>query len=325
MTRIQPATSETIDQAATLLKDGRLVAFPTETVYGLGADATNDSAVAKIFAAKDRPRFNPLIVHVPDTTAAKKLVAFDARAETLATRFWPGALSLVLPRRSDCPVSLLAGAGLETLAVRAPDHPVGQAVLAAAGGPIAAPSANRSGAVSPTTAQHVAESLGNRVDLIIDGGPCRVGIESTVLDLSSPRPRLLRPGGVAVEELEPLVGEIDLPRPGEAPTAPGMLESHYAPALPIRCDATDVRPGEALLSFGTHDLTGFATERNLSPRGDLIEAAANLFAHLRDLDDPAYSGIAAMAVPDRGIGRAINDRLRRAAAPRRLAGDRGIS
>ena len=324
MTRIEPATPDAIAEAARLLRGGGLVAFPTETVYGLGADATDDAAIARIFAAKDRPRFNPLIVHVPDAAAARRLVAFDARAETLTASLWPGALSLVLPRRADCSVSLLAGAGLDTLAVRAPDQELAQSLLAATGRPVAAPSANRSGAVSPTTARHVADSLGDAVDLILDGGPCRVGIESTVLDLSGDKPRLLRPGGVPIEALADLVGDIDIADADAQPIAPGMLESHYAPSLPLRCDATDVRPGEALLSFGQHDLAGFAAERNLSRDGDLSEAAANLFASLRELDDAAYSGIAAMAVPDRGLGRAINDRLRRAAAPRRLAGNGGM-
>ena len=315
MVEIERAIPESIDKAAALIRSGGLVAFPTETVYGLGADATDDKAVAAIFAAKDRPKFNPLIVHVADASAAKELVAFDGRAEELVARFWPGALSLVLPRRAHCPVSLLAGAGLDTLAVRIPGHPVAQALIAAAGRPIAAPSANRSGAVSPTTAQHVADSLRDAVALILDGGPCRVGIESTVLDLSGDRPVLLRPGGVPVEELEDLIGEIGSPAAGAKPTAPGMLESHYAPALPLRCDATEAREDEALLSFGSHDIRGTAAERNLSPDGDLTEAAANLFAYLRELDDQAYSGIAAMPIPDRGLGRAINDRLRRAALP----------
>lgn len=316
---IREASPDAIAAAARLIRNGGLVAFPTETVYGLGADATDDRAVARIFAAKDRPRFNPLIIHVPDAEAAGRFVELDARAEMLSKRFWPGPLSLVLPRREDCAVSLLAGAGLDTLAVRAPNHPVAQALLRAADRPVAAPSANRSGAVSPTTAAHVLESLGDAVDLILDGGPCTVGVESTVLDLTRSPPALLRPGGVTVEDLEQVLGTVAQAAPIESggPASPGMLESHYAPALPLRLDATDLRPGEALLSFGPHTLAGFAAERNLSPDGDLTEAAANLFAHLRELDDPAYAGIAATPIPERGLGRAINDRLRRAAAPRR--------
>lgn len=315
---IREATPEAITEAARIIRGGGLVAFPTETVYGLGADATNETAIARIFAAKKRPAFNPLIIHVPDTAAARRIVTFDARADELAARFWPGALSLVLSRSDGCPVSLLAGAGLDTLAVRAPNHALAQALLKEAGCPIAAPSANRSGSVSPTTAQHVAVSLGDAVDMILDGGPCTVGIESTVLDLSGPVPALLRPGGVTVEELEPIIGPVAPPPTAEggAPASPGMLESHYAPTLPLRLDAADARPGEALLSFGPHGLTGFAAERNLSPVGNLTEAAANLFAYLRELDDPAYSGIAAMPIPDTGLGRAINDRLHRAAMPR---------
>ena len=316
--RILPATPDSIAEAARIIRDGGLVAFPTETVYGLGADATNDRAVAGIFAAKDRPRFNPLIVHFPDADAAAAMVAFNAVASQLAERFWPGALTLVLQRRPDCPVSLLASAGLDTLAVRVPDHNIARALLDAAGCPVVAPSANRTGAVSPTAAAHVAQSLGARVDLILDGGPCPIGIESTVIDLAAARPTLLRPGGLAPEDLEILIGplvEPDSTMPS-APVSPGMLASHYAPSLPLRFGAKDIRPGEALLSFGGHRLTGFAAERNLSPSGDLAEAAANLFRMLRELDRPEFTGIAAMTVPETGLGRAINDRLHRAAAPR---------
>ncbi len=314
--RIRPADAAAIGDAAEILRAGGLVAFPTETVYGLGADATSDAAVASIFAAKQRPRFNPLIIHVADRAAAAALVAFDDRAETLAARFWPGALSLVLPRRDDCPVSLLAGAGLATLAVRVPDHPVARALLNAAACPIAAPSANRSGEVSPTRAEHVAASLGDAVSLVLNGGSCGIGLESTVLDLCRARPAILRPGGVPREDIEAIAGPLGEPDPGDAPAGPGMLASHYAPGIRLRADIEDVRPGEALLSFGRHRLTGFAAERNLSPTGDLAEAAANLFASLRELDRPDHAGIAAMAVLDQGLGRAINDRLRRAAAPR---------
>ncbi len=314
---VRPADDAAIDAAGGLIRDGRLVAFPTETVYGLGANATFDAAIAALFAAKKRPAFNPLIIHVADAAAAAGLVEFDARAHSLAGRFWPGALSLVLPRRPDCPVSLLAGAGLDTLAVRVPNHPVAARLLAAAGCPIAAPSANRSGEVSPTQAGHVAASLGDDVAMILDGGPCALGLESTVLDLGRDQAAILRPGGVTREALEAVLGKLaTVSDQGATPASPGMLASHYAPSIKLRADASDVRPGEALLSFGRHELSGFAAERNLSPSGDLAEAAANLFAMLRDLDRPDYSGIAAMAVPDEGLGRAINDRLRRAAAPR---------
>jgi L-threonylcarbamoyladenylate synthase len=313
---IEKPTPEAIARAAAVLREGGLVAFPTETVYGLAADATNDRAVAAIFAAKDRPRFNPLISHVAELGAARRLGRFDERAEALAARFWPGPLTLVLPRLPDCPVSLLASAGLDTIALRMPSHPVAAALLREAGVPLAAPSANRSGRVSPTTAAHVAEELGARVAMILDGGPCPVGLESTVLDLTTEPPTLLRPGGVPAEAL----GPVRLPgAAGAAPRAPGMLASHYAPRLPVRLDATEARPGEALLAFGPGEAPpGFAATRWLSRSGDLAEAAANLFAALRALDRPEYAGIAAMPIPEQGLGRAINDRLRRAAAPREV-------
>jgi L-threonylcarbamoyladenylate synthase len=310
------ADDDAIAAAAQRLNAGELVAFPTETVYGLGGDATSDRAVARIFEAKGRPRFNPLIVHVPDAEAARAQVAFDARADRLAARFWPGALTLVLPRRPDCTVSLLASAGFDSLAVRAPRHAVAHALLIACGRPIAAPSANASGKVSPTTAEHVAHSLGTKVALILDGGRCPVGIESTVLDLTGTTPVLLRPGGVTAEELTNVLGRLDAPAATDVrgPKSPGMLASHYAPELPLRLEARDVRPGEALLAFGADAITGAAAVENLSPSGDLAEAAANLFAMLRALDRPGLTGIAVMPIPERGLGRAINDRLRRAAA-----------
>jgi L-threonylcarbamoyladenylate synthase len=309
-------TPEAVARAAAILHEGGLVAFPTETVYGLGGDATNDRAVAAIFAAKDRPRFNPLISHVADLAAAQRLGRFDRRAEALAARFWPGPLTLVVPRLPDCPVSLLATAGLDTVAVRVPKHPVAQALLRAAGVPVAAPSANRSGRISPTEAAHVAEELGDRVAMILDGGPCAVGLESTVLDVTTDPPTLLRPGGIAAEALGPV-------RPpgaaGAAPRGPGMLASHYAPRLPVRLEAREARPGEALLGFGPGAAPpGFAAVRWLSRTGDPVEAAANLFATLRALDRPEYAGIAVMPIPEEGLGRAINDRLRRAAAPREV-------
>jgi len=307
-----------ISEAARLLRTGELVAFPTETVYGLGADATNDRAVAEIFAAKGRPRFNPLIVHVPDAAAARGLASFDARAERVAERFWPGPLSLVLPRSPKCPVSLLASAGLDTLAIRMPSHPLALALLRETGRPLAAPSANRSGRVSPTTAAHVLEELGGRIAAILDGGPCSVGIESTVLDLSGPAPALLRPGAVTREELAQLIGPVaGQSETGSAPRSPGMLESHYAPHLPLRLEVREARPKEALLAFGQGAAPrGFAETRWLSRSGDLTEAAANLFASLRALDRPEFSAIAVMPIPERGLGAAINDRLRRAASPR---------
>lgn len=312
-----PECEATIAEAAALIREGRLVGFPTETVYGLGADATSDTAVAAVFNAKQRPEFNPLIIHIANEDAARRLVEFNDPAARLAEVFWPGALSLILMRRPDCPVSLLAGAGLDTLALRVPDHEIALALLIAAERPIAAPSANLSGHISPTRVGHVAESLGTTVDLILDGGPCRLGVESTVLDLTGDVPTILRPGGVTREELEDAIGPVRvLSEMNSTPSSPGMQTSHYAPGLSLRIGARDVRDGEALLSFGRHDLTGCAAECNLSPTGDLAEAAANLFTMIRALDRPEYSGIAAMTVPDEGLGRAINDRLKRAAAPR---------
>jgi len=309
------ADAAAIRRAAQLLRAGELVAFPTETVYGLGADATSDAAVARIFAAKGRPRFNPLIVHVPGLAQAERLAAFDERACVAARRFWPGPLSLVLLRRPECSLSLLASAGLDTIALRVPAHPVAQALLRAAGRPIAAPSANRSGRVSPTTAAHVAAELDDRVTLVLDAGPCPVGVESTVLDLTGRVPALLRPGGVTIEQLTEIFGAIETAVPGEdAPRSPGRLPSHYAPGRPLRLDALDARPGEALLAFGPQAPAGFAEVLFLSRSGDLAEAAANFFAMLRRLDRPEFSGIAVMPIPERGLGRAINDRLRRAAA-----------
>ncbi|MBM3532759.1 MAG: threonylcarbamoyl-AMP synthase [Alphaproteobacteria bacterium] len=311
--------STEIDEAAAALAAGRLVAFPTETVYGLGADATSDEAVARVYEAKGRPVFNPLIAHVPDLAAAERLVVFTDSARRLARAFWPGPLTLVLPRAADCPVSLLASAGLDTLAVRVPDHPLALSLLRAVGRPLVAPSANPSGQLSPTTAQHVREALGGKVSVVLDGGPCRVGIESTVVDLSGERPVLLRPGGVSTEAIEAILGP--MAAPGEGPIrSPGQLESHYAPHLPVRLGATRARPNEALLAFGPA-VAPAAVTLNLSPACDLIEAAANLFAYLRRLDRPDLAAIAVMPIPETGLGRAINDRLRRAAAPR-PGGDR---
>jgi L-threonylcarbamoyladenylate synthase len=312
------ASAENVAAAARLIAGGELVAFPTETVYGLGADATDDRAVARIFEAKRRPRFNPLIVHVADVDAARSQVRFDRRAEILAERFWPGALTLVLPRTAECSVSLLASAGLDSLAVRVPRHTVAHAFLVACGRPVAAPSANVSGKVSPTTTAHVAESLNGKVAMILDGGPCLIGIESTVLDLTTPTATLLRPGGVTEEELIAEIGPIASSEAAatERPKSPGQLASHYAPELPLRLGATNLQAGEALLAFGPTPLPGAVVMQNLSPASDLVEAAANLFAMLRALDHSGAAAIAVMPIPETGLGRPINDRLRRAAAPR---------
>ncbi len=324
MTERLPADAAGIARAAALLRAGRLVAFGTETVYGLGADATDAAAVAAVFAAKGRPRFNPLICHFPDAAAAFADVAANDAARRLADRFWPGPLTLVLPRRAASRVAPLTGAGLDTLAVRVPAHPVAQALLRAVGRPVAAPSANPSGRISPTMAAHVLEGLEGRIDAVLDSGPCAVGVESTVLDLTGPRPVLLRPGGVPRETIEALLGPLGAGRTadGEATgglRSPGLLASHYAPALPLRLDARAVAADEALLAFGPA-LPGAAEMFQLSASGDTTEAAANLFAGLRALDAAGarrgLRGIAAMPVPEIGLGRAINDRLRRAAAPR---------
>ena len=312
------ANAARIEAAARLIREGELVAFPTETVYGLGGDATNERAVARIFEAKGRPSFNPLISHVLDADEAKRLVQWNEVADKLAAHFWPGPLTLVLPRAEGSPIALLATAGLDTVAVRAPAHAIARDLIRASGRPIAAPSANRSGAVSPTRAEHVAESLGDRVTMILDGGPCTVGLESTVLDLSTSTPTLLRPGGATRESIEVVIGAVAvsdaIPEGGAARKSPGQLESHYAPARPVRLEATSVAPDEALLAFGPTPFKGAKRTLNLSAAGDLTEAAANLFAHLRSLDRPNVARIAVMPVPQKGLGQAINDRLRRAAA-----------
>ncbi len=317
---------EETDRAAALLRAGELVAFPTETVYGLGADARNGRAVAAVFEAKGRPHFNPLICHYATAEAAFADVRPDERARALAAAFWPGPLSLVLPRRAECSVDLLAGAGLDTLAVRVPAHPLALDLLRRVDRPVAAPSANRSGRVSPTTAQDVVEELGRRIAAVLDGGPCPVGLESTVLDLTGAGAVLLRPGGVPVEAIEAAIGPVGRALPAERAAAsatlrsPGLLVSHYAPALPLRLNATEVAPDEALLAFGP-PLPGARLVWSLSDSGDLREAAARLFAGLRWLDAEAarrggFRRIAAMPVPAHGLGLAINDRLARAAAPR---------
>lgn len=360
-TVVLPAGPAAIDEAAATLAAGRLVAFPTETVYGLGADAANDEAVARLYAAKERPSFNPLIAHVAGNVAgnladgssgiagestaavdaARRLALFDAPALQLAAAFWPGPLTLVLPKAPGCPVGQLATAGLDTIAVRAPSHPVARAILAAFGGPVVAPSANRSGRVSPTSARHVEADLAGRIDLIIDGGAAPMGVESTVVACGGGEVTLLRPGAIPRAAVEKVLGRAvtiastacdqgskeagraaAAPRSGQTqprPNAPGMLASHYAPRAAVRLDAVSVAPGEALLAFGPvlpPDAGGARLVLNLSSRGDLIEAAANLFSHLRLLDDAGTSSIAVMPVPNDGLGEAINDRLRHAAAPR---------
>jgi L-threonylcarbamoyladenylate synthase len=311
-----------LPRAAALLRAGELVAFPTETVYGLGADARNGRAVAAVFAAKGRPSFNPLISHFHDADAAFEEVLADERARQVAARFWPGPLTLVLPRRAGSKIDALTGAGLETLAVRVPAHPLAHELLRLAGVPVAAPSANRSGQVSPTTATHVLAGLEGRLAAVLDGGACAVGVESTVLDLSTPVATLLRPGGVSREVLEAAIGPVAVAgaHGGEAARpSPGMLLSHYAPGLPVRLGARDVAADEALLAFGA-PLEGAGAVWQLSEGGDVVEAASRLFAGLRWLDAEGarlgLKGIAAMPVPMRGLGAAINDRLERAAAPR---------
>jgi len=315
-TRVLKADAQAIEAAARCLAAGGLVAFPTETVYGLGADAGNGEAIARLYAAKGRPAFNPLIAHVADAEAGRRLATFDAAAEALAATFWPGPLTLVVPKRPDCGVADLALAGLDSVAVRVPAHPVALALLKAFNGPVVAPSANRSGHVSPTSAAHVLADLRGRIDLVIDAGASAVGVESTIVACLG-EPTLLRPGGAPREAIERALGRtLAVARVvDEAPLAPGMLASHYAPKARLRLDVQAPRADEALLAFGPPP--PFAgTTLNLSPRGDLIEAAANLFSHLRALDASGAKTIAVMKVPHDGLGEAINDRLARAAAPR---------
>ncbi len=324
-TEVIEAGGAAVQRAARVLAAGGLLAFPTETVYGLGADATNGEAVARLYDAKGRPSFNPLIAHVADVDAARALARFDQAAERLAAAFWPGPLTLVLPKRPDCPVAELATAGLDTIAVRVPAHPVAREILAAFGRPVVAPSANRSGHLSPTTAQHVLADLRGRIELIVDGGPTPMGLESTIVACLG-EPILLRPGALPRAEIERIAALAD-PLPAAAhstnddavPLAPGQLASHYAPRARLRLDARSVSAGEALLAFGPAPPEGAAQAAvalNLSQRGELIEAAANLFSHLRTLDASGAASIAVMPVPHEGLGEAINDRLQRAAAPR---------
>jgi L-threonylcarbamoyladenylate synthase len=314
---VLPASEEAISQAARALLRGEIVAFPTETVYGLGANARDANAVTKVFAAKDRPRFNPLIVHVPDIAAAETYAAFDETARKLAKAFWPGPLSLVLPKRPASGIADLVTAGLDTIALRVPNHATAQALLKASQLPVAAPSANRSGRISPTTAEHVAAELGDLPAMILDGGPCARGLESTVVRVTGETPVLLRLGAVARHEVEAVLGHPIALADEDAPIAsPGQLERHYAPNTPLRLDATEVEPDEALLAFGPSAPQGALTTINLSAAADLAEAATKLFAGLRVLDKSGASRIAVMSIPDRGIGEAINDRLRRAAKAR---------
>jgi len=312
-----PPTQEGLSQAAQILRAGGLVAMPTETVYGLAGDACNDTAVAKIFAAKGRPQFNPLIVHVADIEMARRVAEFSPMAEAVAKAFWPGALTLVLPLRAGFGLSPLVTAGLSTVAIRMPDHPVARALLRAFGGPIAAPSANPSGRVSPTKAQHVERGLSGRIDAVIDGGDCAIGVESTILGLDGP-PELLRPGGIPVEALEAMLGPISIGGNAHKPNAPGQLASHYAPEARVRLGVTRPESGEVWVGFGP-DCAG--AQITLSASGDLVEAAANLFQSLLDADRVAGPAgrIAYAPIPETGLGRAINDRLRRAAAPRPAA------
>lgn len=320
---IIPPSPASLAAAALALQHGQLVAFPTETVYGLGADATNDSAVARIFAAKGRPQFNPLIVHVASEAEVIPLARLSETAERLMIRFWPGPLTLVLPRLPDSPVSLLCSAGLETLALRCPSNRIARQLIETAGCPIAAPSANRSGRISPTTPQHVVESFAGHeeaIAVLLAGGKCGIGLESTVLDLCSDRPTLLRPGAVLQDEIEETLGLRIQTSAGNAerPTAPGQLTSHYAPALPVRLNVLTPLATEAYLAFGpTLGTTESKLIRNLSESGDLYEAAANLFALLRELDCPGLTAIAVAPIPEKGLGIAINDRLQRAACEKR--------
>jgi L-threonylcarbamoyladenylate synthase len=313
---IVPATQEAVRAAAEALARGDIVAFPTETVYGLGANALDARAVAKVFAAKERPRFNPLIVHVPGLVEAESYAVVTDAARKLAEAFWPGPLSLVLDKRRDCGIADLVSAGLETIALRAPAHAVAQALLEAAKLPIAAPSANRSGRLSPTTAAHVEAEFDGRPTMILDGGPCPLGIESTVVSAIG-RPAMLRPGAIPREAIEGVLGApLEEAEARHRGASPGQLESHYAPRTALRLGATGVAPEEALLAFGPDVPEGARVTINLSAAGNLEEAAANLFATLRELDRAGAKAIAVMPIPVNGLGEAINDRLQRAANKR---------
>lgn len=318
MLPVTKASEAAIRDAGRILRDGGLVAMPTETVYGLAGDATNARAVAGIYAAKQRPSFNPLIVHVENLERALGIGIFPDTALKLARAFWPGPLTIVVPRRPGSGIADIVTAGLDSVAIRMPAHPVARALVAAADRPLAAPSANRSGRLSPTRAADVAADLGGDVAMVIDGGACRHGVESTVIDATGKRLTLLRPGAVTAEAIAAIIGEP--PARGShvsaRPNAPGQLESHYAPNARVRLEASSTEPGEALLAFGDDVPATTGPVLNLSPSGDLVEAAANLFAHLRALDATGARTIAVMPIPTHGLGEAINDRLRRAAAPR---------
>ncbi|MEX6632213.1 L-threonylcarbamoyladenylate synthase [Hyphococcus lacteus] len=306
--------------AADIIRKGGLVAMPTETVYGLAADATNDDAVARIFEAKGRPQFNPLIIHVASREMAERHVIFSPLAQKLADAFWPGPLTMVLPRRAQSPISLLVSAGLDTIGVRMPKHDLAHELITDVDGPLAAPSANISGAISPTSADHVKASLGDRVDLVLDGGSCTIGLESTIVFVSGKTASLLRPGGIDRTAIEKAIGKpLAAPAKSDTPQAPGMMKSHYAPRVELYLNQTAPKDGQAFLGFGKNG-AGSPFCLNLSPRGDLREAAANLFAYLRQLDalcaEHGLSAIAAAPIPRTGLGEAINDRLSRAAAPR---------
>lgn len=309
-TRVVDASPDGVAVAASLILSGQPVAIPTETVYGLAADSGNSDAVARVYAAKGRPGFNPLIVHVSGLTMARTLVDVSPVALDLMARFWPGPLTLVLPLRKGAPVSSLVTAGLDTLAIRCPDHPVAQALIAATGKPLAAPSANASGRISPTRAEHVLKSLSGRIPLILDGGPTSAGLESTIVAVDGNHIRLLREGAIPAERLGPALERAD-PGAAKRPSAPGQLESHYAPHQPVRLNAHAAKPGEFLIGFG--DVAGDIT---LSATGDLTKAAARLFDALHQAEASGASAIAIAPIPERELGRAINDRLRRAAAPR---------
>ena len=314
MTRHLDPDETGLRRAAEMLRRGGLVSFPTETVYGLGGDATDDAAVARIFEAKGRPSFNPLIVHLPDAEAVEAYCVMGETARRLASAFWPGAMTLVLPIRPYAGISKLVTAGLDTLAVRVPDHPLAQKLLRETARPVAAPSANPSGRISPTSATHVLQGLGGRIEAVLDGGPCGVGLESTIIDCSDETPSLLRAGGLPAEAIEACLGgplALGPVAPSTAPSAPGQLSSHYAPKGSVRLDATETEPGETYLGFGA-----LGADLNLSPTGDLVEAASRLFEYLHRLDAMGAERIAVAPIPDHGLGRAINDRLRRAAAPR---------
>jgi len=326
MSVIREASDQAIAQAVRLLQDGQVVAFPTETVYGLGANALNGQAVAGIFEAKQRPQFNPLIVHFTDMKAAQAHAVFDDRTLQVGAQFWPGPLTMILPRQYGSEISELVSAGLPTIAVRVPSHPAAQKLLKGCGFPLAAPSANASGEPSATTPMHVAESLKDRAAMILAAGACQVGLESTVLDLSDETPVILRPGAITAEDLAPVLGEVGYDfGHKDKPKSPGQILKHYAPNCPVRLNAVDLEPGEALLAFGSDKFMGIrgggaakdlpeSMRANLSESGDLNEAAANLFAMLRALDKPEHKAIAVMNIPDTGLGVAINERLQRAAA-----------